>query len=221
MSVFRSRSPVVKDYTLYNQTLVSVRQHHYLGVLLSSDLRWNTHVDKIAKKGNSSLAFVKRNLYACSEETKRAAYVSLVRPHLEYASAVWDPNRQNQVEKLEAIQSRAVRFIKHDYSYNTSVSNLKKSLSLDLLSERRKSHRLQIFHKSVNNSIALPIPSYYQLSIRKTRNYSTNSFIQPPVHHDYYKYSFFPRTIRDWNCLSPGTRSLNYSAFCSTKFFYV
>ncbi|PFX32485.1 Integral membrane protein GPR180 [Stylophora pistillata] len=107
MSVFRSRSPVVKGYTLYNQTLVSVRQHHYLGVLLSSDLRWNTHVDKIAKKGNSSLAFVKRNLYACSEETKRAAYVSLVRPHLEYASAVWDPYRQNQVEKLEAIQSRA------------------------------------------------------------------------------------------------------------------
>ncbi|PFX15492.1 putative RNA-directed DNA polymerase from transposon BS [Stylophora pistillata] len=41
MSVFRSRSPVVKGYTLYNQTLVSVRQH-YLGVLLSSDLWWNT-----------------------------------------------------------------------------------------------------------------------------------------------------------------------------------
>ena len=94
-------------------------------------------MDRIAKKGNSSLAFVKRNLYACSEETKQPAYVSLVRPHLEYATAVWDPYRQNQVEKLEAIQSRAVRFIKHDYSYNTSVSKLKKSLSLGLLSERR------------------------------------------------------------------------------------
>ena len=163
MSVFRSRSPVVKDYTLYNQTLVAVQQHPYLGVLLSSDLRWNSHVDKIAKKGNSSLAFVKRNLYACSEETKRAAYVSLVRPHLEYATAVWDTSRQNQVEKLEAIQSRAVRFIKHDYSYNTSISKFKKSLSFGLLSERRKSHRLQIFHKSVYNDIALPIPPYYQL----------------------------------------------------------
>ena len=218
MSVFRSRSPVVKDYTLYNQTLVAVQQHPYLGVLLSSDLRWNSHVDRIAKKGNSSLAFVKRNLYACSEETKRAAYVSLVRPHLEYATAVWDPYRQNQVEKLEAIQSRAVRFMKHDYSYNTSMSKLKKSQSLGLLSERRKSHRLQIFYKSVYNNIVLPIPPYYQLSIRETRNYTTNSCIQPSVHHDYYKYSFFPRTIRDWNCLLPETRSLNYSAFCSSKF---
>ena len=111
MSVFRSRSPVVKDYTLYNQTLVAVQQHPYLGVLLSSDLRWNSHVDRIAKKGNSSLAFVKRNLYACSEETKRAVYVSLVRPHLGYATAVWDPYGQNQVEKLEAIQSSAVRLL--------------------------------------------------------------------------------------------------------------
>ena len=71
-------------------------------------------MDKIAKRGNYSLAFVKGNLFACSEETKRTAYVSLVRPHLGYASAVWDPYKQNQVEKIEAIKNRAVRFIKHN-----------------------------------------------------------------------------------------------------------
>jgi len=65
-------------------------------------------------------------------------------PHLEYATAVWDPYRQSQVEKLEAVQTCAVRFIKHDYDYNTSVSKFKKPLPLELLSERRKSHRLQI-----------------------------------------------------------------------------
>ena len=165
MSVYRSRSPVVKDYSLYTQTLVAVQQNPYLGVLLSSDLQWNSHVDKIAKKGNSILAFVKRNLYACSVETKQAAYVSLVRRHLEYVTAVWDLYSQNQVEKLEAVQSRALRFIKHDCDYNTNVSKLKKSLCLELLSERRKSHRLQIFHKSVYNDIALPVQHFCKLSI--------------------------------------------------------
>ena len=83
-----------------------------------------------SKRGILYFTFVKRNLYVCSEETKQAAYVSLVRPHLEYVTAVWDPYRQNQLEKLEAVQSRAVRFIKHDdYDYNTSVSKLEKSLS--------------------------------------------------------------------------------------------
>ena len=136
MSVYRSRSPVVKDYSLYNQTLVAVQQNPCLGVLVFSDLQWNSHVDKTAKKRNSISEFVKRNLHACSVETKQAAYVSLVRPHLEYVTAVWDPYRQNQVEKLEAVQRCAVGFIKHDYDYNTSVSKLKKSLCLELLSER-------------------------------------------------------------------------------------
>ena len=127
---------------------------------------------KNVKKGNSTLAFVKRNLYACSEETKQAAYVSLVRPHLDYATAIWDPYRQNQVEKLEAVQSCAVRFI--DYDNNTSVSKLTKSLSLELLSERRKSHRLQIFHKLVYIDIVVPVPLCCKLSIRETRNYLIN-----------------------------------------------
>ena len=45
-------------------------------------------MDKIAKKVNSSLAFVKRNLFACSEETKCTAYVPLDRPHLECVSSM-------------------------------------------------------------------------------------------------------------------------------------
>lgn len=103
MSVLRSRSPVVK--TIFFTTKPWK---------LSSDLQWNSHVDKIAKKVNYPLAFVKKNLFACSEETKCAAYVPLVRPHLEYVSAVWDPYRQNRVENLEAIQNSAARFIKRD-----------------------------------------------------------------------------------------------------------
>ena len=54
-------------------------------------------MDKTAKKGNSTLAFVKRKLYACSEES------ITFRPHLEYATAVWDPYRQNHLEKLYAV----------------------------------------------------------------------------------------------------------------------
>ena len=84
---------------------------------------------------------------------------------------------------------------------------------------------LHLSNHRVYNDIALPIPPYYQLSIRETRNYSTNSFIQPSVRHDYYKYtqapgircSFFPRTtIRP---LLPETRSLHYSALRSAKLF--
>ena len=111
-----------------------------------------------------------------------------------------------------------MRFIKRYHDYSTRVSKLKRSLSSELLRKRRKSHRVQIFQKLVYNDITLPVPPYNNPSVRETRNHSTNLFIQRSVvHHDYDKYSFFPRTKRDLNCLLPETRAINYSAFCWAK----
>ena len=38
-----------------------MKNHPYLGVVLSNDLRWNSHVENIVVKGNKSLGFVRRN----------------------------------------------------------------------------------------------------------------------------------------------------------------
>ena len=89
-----------------------VKNHPYLGVMLSNDLTWNPHVENIVVKATKSFGFVRRNLYPCSENTTRSAYVTIVRQNLEYATAVWDPYRQEQIDSIEAVQRRAARFIK-------------------------------------------------------------------------------------------------------------
>ena len=153
-------------------------------------------MENIVVKANKSLGFVRRNLYPCSESTKRLAYVTIIRPKLEYATAVWDPYRQEQIASIEAVQRRAARFIKRDYNRTSSVTEMVQSLDLDLLEDRRKAHRLNILYLAVNNSIALSIPNY-----SLTKQY-----------YDYYFYNFYPRTIRDWNSLSSGIRtSTNFS----------
>ena len=65
--------------------------HTYLGVDIKKDLKWNDHIDCISSKGNWNLGFIKRNHSSCTEDIKSMAYKTLVRPTIEYCSAVWDP----------------------------------------------------------------------------------------------------------------------------------
>ena len=77
--------------TLSYATLSYVDAHPYLGVTLDSKLRWNQHTHIITSKAMQILGLIKRNFWFCNEEVKCTLYKSLVRPKLEYASAIWTP----------------------------------------------------------------------------------------------------------------------------------
>ena len=73
---------------------------------ITNDLQWNTHVSNICTKANRTLGFLRRNLYACPQVIKEAAYKGLVRPVLECSGSVWDPSGvglQNELEKFEQL----------------------------------------------------------------------------------------------------------------------
>jgi hypothetical protein len=42
---------------------------------------------------------------------KEQAYFTLARPLVEYASTVWDPYTQTDINKVEAVQRRAARYV--------------------------------------------------------------------------------------------------------------
>ena len=42
------------------------------------------------------------------------AYVTLVRPCLEYACSVWDPHTQMHCQDIEGVQRQAARFVKQN-----------------------------------------------------------------------------------------------------------
>ena len=58
------------------------------------------------------------------KEVKETAYLTLVRPYLEYASGVWNPYRLYLISDIEKIQRRAVRWTLSDYNRYNSVSNM-------------------------------------------------------------------------------------------------
>ena len=92
MQLARKRiKKIYASYTLEGTNLENVESIKYLGVTITSDLRWNTHVSNVCTKANRTLGFLRRNLYSCPQEVKEAAYKGLVRPVLDYGSSVWDP----------------------------------------------------------------------------------------------------------------------------------
>ena len=74
-------------------------------------------------------------------------------------------------------------------------------LNLYTLEDRYKVHQLSLFYLAVNNLIAFPIPSHFLPKQYFTRSFHNISFIQPSCNHDYYLYSYLPRTASDWNTL--------------------
>jgi len=90
----RLLSPSVSVYTINDHSLIHVTEYLYLGILFDSKMSFSPHINSITSKATRMLNFVKRNLYRRSRETKCMAYTNLVRPLLEYRSAVWDPYLQ-------------------------------------------------------------------------------------------------------------------------------
>ena len=103
------------SYTLEGTDLENVESIKYLGVTITNDLIWNTHVCNVCTKANRTFGFLRRNLHACPQEVKEAAYNRLGRPVLEYGSWVWDPLGVVLQEELESVQKRAARFVTENY----------------------------------------------------------------------------------------------------------
>ncbi|XP_072042992.1 uncharacterized protein [Amphiura filiformis] len=203
MRIHRKKKPITHQYIMGKEELSAVSSQAYLGVEIHEQLSWKPHIEAVASKAGKTLGFIRRNLGKYSSIIKTQAYTSLVRSQLEYASVVWDPHKQNQIDQLEMIQRRAVRFICGNYSREASVTAMRQDLGIPTLEERCRQARLTMFYKVVNQQIAIPIPNYIQTRTRSPRSSQHQRFMRlgSNSNSDTYKHSFFTRTVREWDAL--------------------
>jgi len=197
----RKRQTIKHDYTLHDQTLRTADSAKYLGVTVSSNLSWNDHISNITKKANNTLAFLRRNLQLKSRNIKTQAYSGLVRPILEYAASVWDPYTKSNINKIEMIQRRAARYVCNDYRRTSSVTEMLQQLGWKSLEQRRKIIRLIMMYKLLNGLVASDgLPALSTIH-RRSRHTNSRALKVPSSKTDYHMFSYFPRSIRQWNVL--------------------
>ena len=188
------------NYHIHGHTLEVVDSRKYLGVTISEDLTWKKHIDNTVNKANKTLSFIQRNLGDCTAPVKAAPYSIVVRPVLEYSSTVWDPHQTSDIHNLEQVQRRAAPFVHRSYTERTPgcVTNMVQSLGWESLQQRRYTDRLSMLFR-IQHGLVDVTTDYIQPN--ETLKRGSQSLCQLQATQDIYKFSFYPRTISDWNRL--------------------
>ena len=192
------------QYYLGGSQLTSVTDYSYLGLSFSTDMSWQKHIGKITNKANRMLGLLRRNLRNCPRRTRQQAYISLVRPHLEYCNTVWSPHTKKDIAKVESIQRRAARFVTQRYRRRDSVTSMLQELEWKSLEWRRNSASLALLYKIQHDLVAINPSHYLSPMIQSnTRYYHPCKFQIITSRTQLYGNSFFPRSVLIWNTL-PG-----------------
>ena len=158
--VTRRKTPFLNMYQLHGCVLESVPSAKYLGVTISDDLRWSDYINGIAKKVNQTVGFLKRNAWIHKRDLKSTTYKTLVRPQLEYASSVWYPHTDQDIDKLESVQRGANRWVTRDYLHMSSMSAMLQDLNRFNFDQRRIDSRLVLLYKVTYDLVAIPASDY-------------------------------------------------------------
>jgi hypothetical protein len=186
------------SYTLDSSPIQSSSGERDLGIFINHDLRWTNHISKITKKAEGVLASLNRAFVSRSPDIYMKLFKTMVRPHLEFASPVWNPHLIKNIDKLETVQRRATRRISTikllPYSDRLSV------LNLDSLKLRRVIFDLVQVYKIVHRLSACQFNHFFKFNTTKTRGHSHKLYLQHSI-HDFRKYFFSLRTLEIWNQL--------------------
>ena len=147
LRVTNKKKIIDAKYQLHGHTLESVTSAKYLGLTFTNKLQWDQHIHSITSKANKTLGCLRRNLKIPSIRIKEQAYFTLARPLVEYSSTVWDPYTQTDINKVDAVQRRAARYVANNHRNRSSVNNIIQRLKWRPLSDRRKDARLVILYK--------------------------------------------------------------------------
>lgn len=172
-------TPALRTITPTLPSIKIVQELKLLGVVFTSNLKWEAHVKSTVRTASQRLYVLRLLRSLVSRDDLFRIYFGVVRSILEYASPVFIGMLQQDSVKLERVQRRAHRIICGE-NCNCSV--------LSLLSDRRILAAVNLLEKCCK-----PDHLLYQLCPQKSVR--SSRFIQPPSRTQRRLSSFFPLTV--------------------------
>ena len=147
-------------------------------------------------------------------------YKSFIRPHLDYGDIVYDqPSNDAFSNKLETVRYNAALAIMRAVK-RTSREKLYQELGLEYLHQRRWMRRFCLFYKVVSTKLTAFIYDTIPPVSQSQRH--PNTFNSISCRTEYFKNSFLPYVIGEWNKLNPEIqRCGSYNIFWKSILIFI
>lgn len=93
---------------------------------------------------------------------KEIAYITYVRPIVEYACPVWDPVQKVLINKQGKAQNRAVRSVMGQYDHAQSYALVNNKLNWDTLEAHHRKLRFELFNTIFHNETGIDALKYFK-----------------------------------------------------------
>ena len=155
--------------SLDGQNIENVTEHHLLGLIVNNKFRWQAQIEHICKSMLKKLFLLSQLQHTISIDSRKLFYNAHIKPHIDYASVVWDGCGEVCLKKMNSLHQRAGKLILPDPSLSTEQKM--RALGILNLLQQLTYNKGIFMHKVLNNNS----PNYLaQLFISRQSHY-TNS----------------------------------------------
>ena len=126
-----------------------------MGLIISSNLKWNKHIDHIALKISKVTGILYRLKSIFPRDALLTLYNALIMPHFHYCLLVWGSSVKDG-HKLHLLQKKAIRVISNSH-YIAHTEPICKRLHMLKVSDMFRLAIWKFYYKLMNNKL----PSYF------------------------------------------------------------
>ena len=171
-----------------------------LGVDVDPLLKFDAHINRIIGKAYCRIGVLFKGFTSRNSTMLKLAYITYVRPILEYASNVWSPHLIKHINALERVQKYFTKRI--PALSNLSYPERLAAMDLESLELRRLKCDLVMYFKCLNNIVALPSQDFFIQSVTNTQTRAGgNRLYVPIISNNHFANDFFNRCIVCYNSL--------------------
>jgi hypothetical protein len=152
------------DIRINNEKLIRAYETKFLGVIITTDLKWGKHVDMIVNKMSKVVGIFRKIRYKLNQVALKQLYHTLLEPYITYCSSIWaSPYKTVKLNRVLILQKTAIRIISHSH-YIAHTNPIFSSLKILKVYDLAKTAVLVLMHKSRNNTLPHKFQTYFQFT---------------------------------------------------------